>query len=117
MNRVDSARKQGDEWGKRSDNAGCFNEAVTRYRRGHSWEERYASSIFLAACLNASRSTPGFCDGVPQEEVAQWVQEQCSRISLEGDGCHSLYYRVQEYCERSDRQSIQGIGGQKSAPH
>src|SRR3954466_4206744 len=56
---------EGQEYGRRTDNEGCVNEAVARHARASGIGDMISNGIFMRACLEASRPTPGFCDGVP----------------------------------------------------
>lgn len=51
---------EGEQYGKRTDNEGCLNEAVARHSRSEGFGDLIKTNIFLRACLTASRPTPGF---------------------------------------------------------
>src|SRR2546421_13051221 len=67
---------EGQEYGRRTDNEGCVNEAVARHSRSEGFGDIIKNTIFLRTCLDASRPTPGFCDDVPRPvqvgKNAQW---------------------------------------------
>ena len=99
---------EGQDFGKNSDNQGCVDESVSRYKQEPGFGNAISSSIFMRMCLDASRPTPGFCDDVPRAtefvKSAQWRVEQCQRIDLSRDNyCQQLFQPVQEFCERKNR--------------
>ena len=100
--------EEGQEFGRRSDNQGCVDETIARYRKERGFTAAIASSVFETACLNTSRATPGFCDDVPRQsefmKSGQWRVDQCSKFDLEGDKyCQQLFSPVQQFCERGAR--------------
>src|SRR3712207_2505722 len=77
---------EGVEYGRRTDNEGCLNEAVARQARAAGFADMIKNNVFMRACLEASRPTPGFCDGVPRQtefmKSVGWQQQQCQRYGL-----------------------------------
>src|SRR4051812_43024393 len=57
---------EGVEYGRRTDNEGCLNEAVARQARADGFTDMVKNNVFMRACLEASRPTPGFCNDVPR---------------------------------------------------
>lgn len=96
--------EEGRDFGKNTDNQGCVNETLSRYKADPGFTSAISNSIFMRLCLDASRPTAGFCDDVPKQtefiKSAQWRKEQCQRFSLEPDTqCHGLFKIVQQFCE------------------
>src|SRR5258708_36904782 len=58
---------EGQEAGRKTDNQGCVDQSVTRYKSDPGFTNGISSSIYLQSCLQTSRPTPGFCDEVPKE--------------------------------------------------
>jgi len=59
--------------------------------------------LFLRACLDSSRPTPGFCDDVPKQlefiKAAQWQMQQCKQYGLSAEKqCGQLFTQVQTFC-------------------
>jgi len=50
----------GQKFGKNSDNQGCVNEGISRYKQEPGFTNLISTSIFMQVCLDASRPTPGF---------------------------------------------------------
>jgi hypothetical protein len=95
-------------FGENSDNQGCVNETISRYKADPGFTSAMSNTIFMRLCLDASRATPGFCDAVPKQtefrRTAQWRKEQCQRVELERDSyCESLFSPIQQFCEKSGR--------------
>ena len=94
------------EIGAKTDNEGCLKEALARHKRDNSLTGQISTHGFLVACLEASKPSQGFCDGVPQpdEEMqsADWTLKKCSDLGLQNDQtCYVILIPVQAYCHRS----------------
>jgi hypothetical protein len=95
---------EGEEYGRRTDNEGCVNEAVARQARAEGLRDMLKNDIFTRACLEASRPTPGFCDDVPRGvefmKAIGWQAQQCKRYGLPPEKqCTQLFQQVQQFCE------------------
>ena len=95
---------EGAEYGQRTDNEGCLNEAAARQARVEGFTDMVRNGIFMQSCLEASRPTPGFCDGVPRQmefmKAVSWQQQQCRRYGLKPEQqCGQLFQGVQRFCE------------------
>jgi len=98
------AVEEAHDYGRRTDNESCVNEAAARHSRTEGIGAMIKNGIFLRGCLEASRPTPGFCDAVPNRfefvRIAQWQLEECRRYSLPPEKqCGQLFQQVQEFCE------------------
>ena len=107
---------EGAEYGRRTDNEGCLNEAVARHARVEGFTDTVKNGMFLRACLEASRPTPGFCDGVPRQgefmKAIGWQAQQCQRYGLTPQQqCGQLFQQVQLYCETRGRSTNANEGG------
>lgn len=96
--------EEGVEYGRRTDNEGCLNEAVARQARADGFTALIKNNVFMRACLEASRPTPGFCDDVPRQtefmKSIGWQQQQCQRYGLSSDRqCSQLFSQMQQFCE------------------
>jgi hypothetical protein len=96
---------EGVEYGRRTDNEGCLNEAVARQARADGFADLIKNNVFMRACLDASRPTPGFCDGVPRRmefmKSIGWQQQQCQHYGLSAEKqCSQLFQQVQQFCEQ-----------------
>jgi hypothetical protein len=96
---------EGKETGRATDNQGCVNQSVDRYKADRGFTAVIGNSIFMSTCLQASRPTPGFCDDVPRQmeftATAKWRLAQCEHFDLSGDKyCQQLFTPVQQFCEK-----------------
>jgi hypothetical protein len=101
---------EGEQYGRRSDNEGCLNEAVARHSRSEGLTDLIKVNIFLRACLDTSRPTQGFCDNVPRQtefvKSAQWQMEQCKHYGLTPEKqCGQLFQTVQQFCYMPHRRA------------
>ena len=97
--------EEGMEYGRRTDNEGCLNEAVARHARADGFAAQIKNNVFMRACLDASRPTPGFCDAVPPRtefmKSIGWQSQQCQRYGLSAEQqCSQLFSSVQQFCEQ-----------------
>ena len=96
---------EGRDFGRNSDNQGCVDESISRYKKEPGFASSIETSVFMQTCLQNSRPTPGFCDEVPKQaefmKTAQWRLEQCRRVDLSSDNyCQHLFTPVQQFCQR-----------------
>jgi hypothetical protein len=108
--------EEGRDYGRRTDNEGCLNEAVARHGRAAGFGDLISNNIFLHSCLDASRPTPGFCDDVPTAlefmKSARWQLDECKRYGLSTEKqCGQLFQQVQQFCEQRRRAGTPGSGG------
>jgi hypothetical protein len=97
--------EEGREFGQRTDNEGCVTEAVARRNRSDGFMGMVQSNLFLPACLEASRPTPGFCADVPHPtdfmKGMGWQFKQCKHYGLPPEKqCAQLFQIVQQFCEQ-----------------
>ena len=109
---IKESTTQGRDFGRNSDNQGCVDQALLRYKKDPGFTSAISTNLFTKACLDASRPTAGFCNDVPKVtefiKSAEWRAAQCRRIDLAKDNyCPQLFQPQQEFCER---------GALKSAP-
>lgn len=99
---------EGVEYGQRTDNEGCLNEAAARQARADGFTGLVRNGVFMQACLEASRPTPGFCEDVPRQmefmKGVTWQHQQCKRFGLKLEQqCGQLFQGVQRFCEERAR--------------
>ena len=97
--------EEGQDAGRQTDNQGCVDQAVARYKRDPGFTNGISSGIFMESCLRVSRPTAGFCDGVPREtefiKSANWQQAECERVGLSSDQyCRQLFQGVERFCDK-----------------
>lgn len=97
--------EEGREAGRQTDNQGCVDRSVSRYKTQPGFTGAIATNLFMESCLMVSKATPGFCDAVPAPtefiKSAEWRLAQCRRVDLANDQlCQQLFSSVQNFCER-----------------
>ena len=101
---------EGKRFGESTDNKGCVDESLGRYKKEPGFGSILSNTIFMRTCLEASRSTPGFCDEVPKSmefmKSAEWRLKQCRLAGLQNDNqCQNLFTPVQQFCEMKSSRS------------
>lgn len=96
------------DFGEKTDNQGCVDEAISRYKAEPGFTKAISTSIFMRICLDNSKATPGFCNEVPKQmefmKTAQWRRDQCQRVDLSRDSnCQNLFTPIQQFCEEGRR--------------
>jgi hypothetical protein len=102
--------EQGKSFGNTTDNQGCVDESVSRYKKDGGFTGVLSNTIFMRTCLEASRPTSGFCDEVPKPmefmKTAEWRLKQCRAAGLQGDSnCQNLFTPIQQFCEHKSSKS------------
>lgn len=97
--------EEGEKAGRQTDNQGCVDQAVARYKGDPGFTNGISSGIFIESCLRVSSPTPGFCDEVPREtefiKSGKWQQAQCERAGLGSDQyCRQLFQGVERFCDK-----------------
>lgn len=104
IGRAKEITTEAKNFGQSTDNQGCVDESISRYKKEPGFTNAISNSIFMRTCLDASKPTPGFCDEVPKTtefmKSAEWRRDQCKRIDLSKDQyCQNLFQPVQQFCE------------------
>ena len=113
--RAKAVATEGTDAGRKSDNQGCVDQSISRYKKEPGFASSIETSVFMQTCLQNSRPTPGFCDEVPKQaefmKTAQWRLEQCRRVDLSSDNyCQHLFTPVQQFCQRQSPGSKEDSG-------
>jgi hypothetical protein len=96
--------EEGRNFGNTTDNKGCVDEGLSRYKKEPGFTSILSNTIFMRTCLEASKATPGFCDEVPKQtefmKTAEWRLKQCRLAGMQSDNnCQNLFTPVQQFCE------------------
>jgi len=102
--KLDTVTTEAREFGEKTDNQGCVDETISRYKADRGFTSAMSNAIFVRVCLDKSRATEGFCDDVPKQSefrrTGTWRKEQCQRVGLDGDTyCETLFTPVQQFCD------------------
>ena len=109
MARAKEVATEGKDFGHGTDNQGCVDEGIARYKKDPGLSSVISNSVFMRACLEASRPTSGFCESVPKRtefiKTAQWRMNQCRQAGLGSDNnCQNLFTPVQQFCQEKSSQ-------------
>jgi len=101
----DEARQhEGVEFGKTTDQRGCIDEGLKRGKKLGllEFDAQIENEYFVRGCLESSRATPGFCDGVPSgfwNIFNDWDKEQCEKTNVITPICTGVLKEQIRYCE------------------
>lgn len=99
--------EEGRSFGKTTDNQGCVDEALARYKKSPGFRGAISANLFLQSCLDSSKPTPGFCESVPRRidfmKSAAWQKAKCSEAGINDSMCPQIFAQLQQYCERGPR--------------
>jgi hypothetical protein len=96
--------EEGRNFGRTTDNQGCVDEGLSRYKKEPGFTSIITNSLFMRMCLESSKPTPGFCEQIPKQtefmKSAEWKLRQCRQAGLQSDSnCQNLFTPVQQFCE------------------
>lgn len=100
---------QGRDFGNTTDNQGCIDESVARYKKEPGILSALATQSFMQGCLETSRPTPGFCDKIfvgNGTRMREWQEAQCRHYDLANDWRCSpqLFMSEVMFCAEKRRQ-------------
>ena len=95
-----AALAEGRELGKGTDQEGCVRQGMSRLEGVGEPGVRHlsANDVFVRECLDVSRPTPGFCEGVPVVPFREWVADQCERIGRADAVCLGVFDAKHTFC-------------------
>ena len=98
---------EGRDFGSHSDNQGCVDETMSRYKREPGFFSALKYQGFMDGCLEKSSPTSGFCDNIPLGDMMKmvaWRDGQCRRYDLANDrNCQQLFMPVMMFCGEKKR--------------
>ena len=107
---LDASRKnveQGFAFGRQTDEAGCLDEAIARYKANRGLSSSLAIGMFEQGCFRASRPSAGFCDGVPSPvdflRGGRWQMERSRRAGIYDQFSSQIFAQLQAHCEARRR--------------
>jgi hypothetical protein len=102
---LDAGSKQYDEgaaYGKGTDEQGCLDQAVARYKASSGVAGSMQAGIFVRACWKTSQPTPGFCDTVPAPmdvfRGVRWQREQTQKAGIDEQIGGQIFGQLRGYC-------------------
>ena len=98
---------EGRDYGKTTDQQGCINEGMKRSKSVGliDFNGALALTTYVDACLEASRATPNFCDGVPSfwsMKESEWGADLCRKAGIDPEktGCVHVTKRKHQFCNK-----------------
>lgn len=100
--------EQGYVFGRDTDESGCLDEAIRRYKGNRGFAGSMGTAMWVQACWKTSRPTAGFCDRVPSPfdvlRSGRWQTEQAKKAGLNDPFGPSVFGQVEAYCDAKSRQ-------------
>lgn len=96
--KLDKAWEDGKQFGMTTDQNGCIAKGLTLTDPPDSFD--VSNYDFDFACLQASRKSPGFCDGVALDYGDQWPEDRCRDNKQNPKACITAYDVKQSTCRR-----------------
>lgn len=99
----------GHKHGSATDEAGCIAAMVERHKADGSKQlgASVRNSLWLTACLEASKVNEKFCDGVPHGDsiiaTGTWAATSCVQHGFSDPYCGNLFSAVPKYCSSPSR--------------
>lgn len=105
---VDRAVKEGAEFGKTTDNAGCQAKIVPMIKSTPVTDLNGVLKVqyYFNACLEASRPTPNFCDGVadPYKDIFnddKGKDAECEKLGMKDSlTCRQVIDEKLDFCAK-----------------
>ena len=100
----DVSQQAGSEFGSTTDQRGCINEGLKRGKKLEllDFDPQIENEYFVRGCLESSRATPGFCDGVPSgfwNIFNDWDKKQCEKTNVITPICTGILKEQIRFCE------------------
>ena len=99
---------EGREFGKTRDQRACMDEGMRRSKSVGVIDMGAALALatIVDACLENSRPTPNFCDGVPSFwslKETEWGKVECRRAGIDPEktGCIHVTKRKHQFCSKA----------------
>lgn len=103
----EARQAEGREFGKTTDQQGCMQEGLKRARamKAYNINQVMFNKAFVEECLQTSRPTQGFCDGVPSQwnpNNSDWEEKQCAKAGLDDlqTGCKAVFDVKVDFCSQ-----------------
>lgn len=97
----------GERFGETADEEACLKEAFARAKDKNMIAATATTTVFLGACLQKSKPSPGFCDTVPsgqdKESSRIWAETKCRDLGQSSITCGAVLGIVIGHCQRSER--------------
>ena len=104
---VIKSTKEGEEFGKTTDNPGCQTKVLSIIKplRDTDINEILKAEYFFDSCLETSRPTPNFCDGLPSDwkdimNDDKAKEAECAKLGFKNsNACRQVMKKKLDFCE------------------
>lgn len=104
---VQQDQKAGERLGETADEDACLKEAFARTKGKNMIAGTAAGTVFLGACLQNSKPSPGFCDSVPSSQDKEgsrtWAEARCRDLGESNITCGAVLGVVIGHCQKRER--------------
>ena len=102
---MEATKKQTEDgfvFGRDADESGCLNEAITRYKAHPGFAGSMGTAMFVQGCWTTSRTSEGFCEGVPSPfdmlRAGRWQAMRSKQAGLTDPFAPQIFGQLQAYC-------------------
>lgn len=105
---IKTSGEDGKVFGRTADNAACVKSALDRFGADTSVVGSLQATAYVQNCLPESKSTQGFCDGVPEgtdrAATSEWAKSKCATATVATDrSCLFVMAPVPRFCHPRDK--------------
>ena len=105
---VIKSTKEGEEFGKTTDNLGCQTKVLSIIKplREIDLNGILKAEYFFEGCLETSRPTPNFCDGLPSDYVDILKDDkekdaECAKLGFrDSNACRQVMKKKLDFCDK-----------------
>ncbi len=97
------AKAAGFEFGKNTDQNGCMEKGFSLESPSDTFDT--SNQSFIESCLNSSRPTANFCEGVPFMFNRDWVDAECKKVGHDTSPCYAAFSQKLDFCRTPDKKS------------
>ena len=98
---LQNANAEGTQFGKNTDKNGCMEKGFTL--KTSTTGVDLTAEEFVRGCLNSSRPTPNFCDGVTSVLDREYFKVECKKVGHETDACEESFLAKRNYCRKEEK--------------
>jgi len=98
---LQQANAEGSEYGKTTDHNGCMEKGYTLSVSATGVD--LTAEEFVRGCLNTSRASTGFCEGVTSVLDREYFKAQCKKVRHETDACEESFLAKRNFCRMSEK--------------
>lgn len=105
---IKTSGEDGKVFGRTADNAACIKSALDRFGADTAVVASLQATAYAQNCLELSKPSPGFCDGVPEptenSAVTAWAKSQCAAVATASDRtCRFVMAPVPRFCHPREK--------------